>query len=175
MFAKLSSTFVCLSMLGTLVGCGDDDGGKLYLGALDYSQLPLQVNQTVDVKLRITAAATEKTYIDIENNVPNSVKTNPIDTLALAKGAQQGVVVLTGVAGTAGAGYHTITFKLRGTTSTQDLEVRVNGAAPAADAGPPQPDTNSPQPDATMMSDAVPKNDATKPDTAAAAPDATQG
>lgn len=136
MLRSFAAGLCAVLLAGTLVGCGDDEGGSIFLERLDpdVATLTVPVGTETTLKLKLSSSPSTDQFIDIQNDykefieiregkdVVDSVRIRPKDdppqkalTVKAVKGNDQALE---------------ITFTLRGATglgSTRSIKIRPEG------------------------------------------------
>ena len=105
-----------------LTGCGDSET-KLFIQPFFGSPIELQVNQEINIDVSLNSTVGERTYVDIQNPVPDQLELTPPQTVTFDPNESNKQVKLYPRQQT--VGQVTLVFTLRDTTSTAEFLVTV--------------------------------------------------
>ncbi|MCA9670481.1 MAG: hypothetical protein KC503_33020 [Myxococcales bacterium] len=116
-------TVLLAALLGAgLTGCGDSET-KLFIQPFFGSPIELQVNQEINIDVSLNSTVGERTYVDIQNPVPDQLELTPPQTVTFDPNESNKQVKLYPRQQT--VGQVTLVFTLRDTTSTAEFLVTV--------------------------------------------------
>jgi len=164
------SLLLAAFLLCGAAGCSDEGGGQCLkpfaVGGVPITSLDLVVGQSDNLKARLCQAASDKTYVDIENLYKDVVSTDPEGVLVYKEGDKSQQVTIRGLKPSGGP--VDIKFTLRDTSESRTVRVSVTSQGsydfgPPTDGPTPTPDT-TPSPDGPVQTDTGPTPDAPGPD-----------
>ena len=145
-------SLVSLSLVLAASGCGDKKIGN-YITAWAQPPDEIAVGQTAQLSVILAQDPTEKTYVDVTNASPTLVEVTPM-TLTFRSDAApptntKQFCTIKGLAKS--NGYVTLHFKLRDSTASRDLDVKVVSVSQPDYGAPLPPDQGAAKPDAAPV------------------------